>query len=53
MTKRHKWMCDFERKVLEGMPAHAGHIEWYTARQLYFTGSTAEDAAKRYVKLYE
>lgn len=42
------WLAEFSDRVKTLAPVLAGRIDWPTAKHMYFTGLSANDAATRY-----
>jgi len=52
MTKtahRQLWLTFAQREILAARPDLSGKLDWDTLLHLYYSGMTAEDAAKRYL----
>lgn len=46
---RQQWLADFERKVVERSPAHAGKLNWDAAIHMFNTGVPIDEAVERFI----
>lgn len=53
VKKASKWMSAFEDHVVKAAPHHAGKISWDDAHFHHNQGTSAEDAAKKYVESHQ